>query len=101
MPTRRSRTAHELAGRESDRLHAGTVEWLTARFFVNAEVSSQGHIWSTAAYVTNYGEKIVPSGLRRQAGRHRRRREQRAGARLPLDTGDPRGHHFPRLRRPY
>ena len=32
------------------------------RFFVNAEVSSQGHIWSTAAYVTNYGEKIVPSG---------------------------------------
>ncbi|HEV8432854.1 MAG TPA: bifunctional YncE family protein/alkaline phosphatase family protein, partial [Thermoanaerobaculia bacterium] len=32
------------------------------RFFVNAEVSSQGHIWSTAAYVTNYGEKLVPSG---------------------------------------
>ncbi|MFZ3266266.1 MAG: bifunctional YncE family protein/alkaline phosphatase family protein [Terriglobales bacterium] len=32
------------------------------RFFVNAEVSSQGHIWSTAAYVTNYGEKFVPSG---------------------------------------
>lgn len=31
------------------------------RFFVNAEVSSQGHIWSTAAYVTNYGEKAVPS----------------------------------------
>ncbi len=31
------------------------------RFFVNAEVSSQGHIWSTAAYVTNYGEKVVPS----------------------------------------
>ncbi len=32
------------------------------RFFANAEVSSQGHIWSTAAYVTNYGEKVVPSG---------------------------------------
>jgi DNA-binding beta-propeller fold protein YncE len=31
------------------------------RFFVNSEVSSQGHIWSTAAYVTNYGEKTVPS----------------------------------------
>lgn len=31
------------------------------RFFVNAEVSSQGHIWSTAAYITNYGEKVVPS----------------------------------------
>src|SRR4029079_3979008 len=31
------------------------------RFFCNAEVSSQGHIWSTAAYVTDYGEKTVPS----------------------------------------
>ncbi len=31
-------------------------------FFVNAEVSSQGHIWSTAAYVTDYGEKVIPSG---------------------------------------
>ncbi|HEY3927507.1 MAG TPA: bifunctional YncE family protein/alkaline phosphatase family protein [Candidatus Koribacter sp.] len=32
------------------------------RFFVNAEVSGQGHILSTAAYVTNFGEKVVPSG---------------------------------------
>ena len=31
------------------------------RFFVNAEVSSQGHVWSTAAYVTDYGEKTIPS----------------------------------------
>jgi DNA-binding beta-propeller fold protein YncE len=31
------------------------------RFFTNAEVSSQGHTWSTAAYVTDYDEKIVPS----------------------------------------
>ncbi len=31
------------------------------RFFVNAEVSSQGHVWSTAAYVTDYGEKVIPS----------------------------------------
>jgi DNA-binding beta-propeller fold protein YncE len=31
------------------------------RFFTNAEVSSQGHIWSTAAYVTNYGERVIPS----------------------------------------
>jgi YVTN family beta-propeller protein len=29
------------------------------RFFCNAEVSQQGHIWSTAAYVTDYGEKTV------------------------------------------
>ena len=32
------------------------------RFFCNAEVSAQGHIWSTAAYVTDYGEKTIPSG---------------------------------------
>jgi DNA-binding beta-propeller fold protein YncE len=32
------------------------------RFFTNAEVSSQGHIWSTAAYVTDFGEKTIPSG---------------------------------------
>jgi DNA-binding beta-propeller fold protein YncE len=37
------------------------------RFFVNKECSSLGHIWSTAAYVTNYGEKVVPSAY---AGKH-------------------------------
>jgi len=31
------------------------------RFFTNAEVSAQGHVWSTAAYVTDYGEKTIPS----------------------------------------
>jgi len=31
------------------------------RFFVNAEVSAQGHNWSTAAYSTDYVEKTVPS----------------------------------------
>src|SRR5215471_2364600 len=38
------------------------------RFFVNAEVSSQGHIWSTAAYVTDYGEKVIPSGYAKKRG---------------------------------
>jgi DNA-binding beta-propeller fold protein YncE len=38
------------------------------RFFVNAEVSSQGHIWSTAAYVTDYGEKTVPSAYAGKRG---------------------------------
>ena len=31
------------------------------RFFVNAEVSADGHSWSTAAYATDYLEKTVPS----------------------------------------
>ncbi|MEP6729008.1 MAG: alkaline phosphatase family protein, partial [bacterium] len=30
-------------------------------FFTNAEVSSQGHQWSTAAYVTDYIEKTTPA----------------------------------------
>jgi len=38
------------------------------RFFTNAEVSSQGHIWSTAAYVTEYGEKLVPSAYAGKRG---------------------------------
>jgi YVTN family beta-propeller protein len=31
------------------------------RFFVNAEVSYDGHDWSTAAYATDYREKTVPA----------------------------------------
>jgi len=31
------------------------------RFFVNAEVSGQGHNWSTAAYSPDYVEKTLPS----------------------------------------
>jgi YVTN family beta-propeller protein len=31
------------------------------RFFVNAEVSPDGHNWSMAAYVTDYSEKTIPS----------------------------------------
>ena len=30
------------------------------RFFVNAEVSADGHQWSTAAYATDYTEKTTP-----------------------------------------
>jgi len=38
------------------------------RFFTNAEVSSQGHIWSTAAYVTDFGEKFIPSAYSDRRG---------------------------------
>jgi phospholipase C len=31
------------------------------RFFTNAEVSAQGHPWSTSAYVTDYTEKTTPA----------------------------------------
>jgi YVTN family beta-propeller protein len=50
-------------GREVTPNHHALAErfGLYDRFFVNAEVSSQGHMWSTAAYVTDYGEKTIPS----------------------------------------
>lgn len=42
------------------------------RFFVNAEVSSQGHVWSTGSYVTDYGEKTIPSNYsKRRTGNDR------------------------------
>jgi len=31
------------------------------RFFVNSEVSGDGHVWTTAAYAPDYVEKTVPS----------------------------------------
>jgi YVTN family beta-propeller protein len=48
-------------GRDSSPNHHALAErfGLFDRFFTNAEVSQQGHIWSTAAYVTDYGEKTV------------------------------------------
>jgi len=36
------------------------------RFFVNAEVSPDGHNWSTAAYATDYLEKTIPSNYSRR-----------------------------------
>jgi DNA-binding beta-propeller fold protein YncE len=38
------------------------------RFFTNAEVSSQGHMWSTAAYITDYDEKTVHSAYSDRRG---------------------------------
>ncbi|MGI8508509.1 MAG: beta-propeller fold lactonase family protein [Gemmatimonadaceae bacterium] len=32
------------------------------RFFTNAEVSAQGHPWTTSAYATEYTEKVTPIG---------------------------------------
>jgi len=48
-------------GRDSSPNHHALAErfGLFDRFFTNAEVSAQGHLWSTAAYVTDYTEKVV------------------------------------------
>jgi len=39
------------------------------RFFVNAEVSADGHNWSTASYATDYVQKTTPSNYS-DRGRH-------------------------------
>jgi DNA-binding beta-propeller fold protein YncE len=41
---------------------------LLDRFFTNSEVSSQGHMWSTAAYITDYDEKTVHSAYSDRRG---------------------------------
>lgn len=40
------------------------------RYFVNAEVSNQGHPWSTAAYVTDFLEKTTPDDYRGSRPEH-------------------------------
>jgi YVTN family beta-propeller protein len=40
------------------------------RFFVNAEVSNQGHPWSTAAYVTDFTERTTPDDYRGKRPEH-------------------------------
>ncbi|MBV9773427.1 MAG: YncE family protein, partial [Gemmatimonadetes bacterium] len=50
-------------GRESSPNHHALAErfGIFDRFFTNAEVSPDGHNWSTAAYTTDYLQKTVPS----------------------------------------
>jgi YVTN family beta-propeller protein len=56
------------------------------RFFVNAEVSADGHNWSTAAYTTDYTQKTVPSNY---SGRGRSYDwEGTNRGRIPSDDGD-------------
>jgi hypothetical protein len=57
------------------------------RFFTNAEVSSQGHIWSTAAYVTDFGEKPslrpTPTGVREWTAKRLTNQTTDSSGRLP------------------
>ncbi|HYW50385.1 MAG TPA: bifunctional YncE family protein/alkaline phosphatase family protein, partial [Gemmatimonadaceae bacterium] len=56
------------------------------RFFVNAEVSADGHNWSTAAYTTDYTQKTVPSNY---SGRGRSYDYEGTNrGRVPSDDGD-------------
>lgn len=56
------------------------------RFFVNAEVSADGHNWSMAAYTTDYTQKTVPSNY---GGRGRSYDYEGTNrGRVPMDDGD-------------
>jgi DNA-binding beta-propeller fold protein YncE len=56
------------------------------RFFVNAEVSADGHNWTVAAYTTDYTQKTVPSNY---SGRGRSYDwEGTNRGRVPSDDGD-------------
>jgi YVTN family beta-propeller protein len=56
------------------------------RFFVNAEVSADGHNWSMAAYTTDYTQKTVPSNY---SGRGRTYDwEGTNRGRIPHEDGD-------------
>jgi len=52
------------------------------RFFVNAEVSADGHDWATAAYVTDYREKTTPP-------RYARKREAEDESAEGEDAAEP------------
>ena len=54
------------------------------RFFVNAEVSADGHNWTTAAYATDYLQKTIPS----QYGKRGRSYDYEGTNRGAFTTGD-------------
>jgi DNA-binding beta-propeller fold protein YncE len=56
------------------------------RFFVNAEVSPDGHNWSTAAYATDYLEKTVPSNYSSRGRSYDYEGTNRG--RVPADQGE-------------
>ncbi|MDQ6830612.1 MAG: hypothetical protein M3081_17265 [Gemmatimonadota bacterium] len=55
------------------------------RFFVNAEVSADGHNWSTAAYATDYVQKTVPSEYREGDRRMRAKKSEKEDPGRPYD----------------
>ena len=77
---------------------------LLDNFYVDSEVSADGHEWSMGAYATDFVERIWPLGYRGDrrvpypvGGEHRSSRP--AGRRLPLGQGRREGGQLPQLRR--
>ena len=64
------------------------------RFFTNAEVSAQGHPWSTQAYVTDYIEKTTPRFTRTVVRIRTSRSRSTSRGRLSLDLAKARGLEY-------
>jgi DNA-binding beta-propeller fold protein YncE len=59
------------------------------RFFVNAEVSADGHNWSMAAYATDYTQKTTPINYSRTGGRSFDYQGENRGAVPDDDVAEP------------
>ena len=83
-------TSLVLFGRDVTPNHHGLAErfGIFDRFFVNAEVSPDGHNWSMAAYTTDYLQKTVPLNY---SGRGRSYEYEGAnfGSRIVVPNDDP------------
>ena len=76
---------------------------LLDNFYVDGEVSADGHEWSMGAYATDFVEKTWPLDVPREppgpvSGR-RGAGDRPAGGRLPLGQGRREGGQLPQLRR--
>ena len=67
---------------------------LLDNFYVDGEVSADGHEWSMGAYATDYVEKVWPLNYRR-GGEH-----AEGAPRLPLSVGGHGGDRLPVQRLP-
>ncbi len=77
---------------------------LLDNFYVESEVSADGHEWSMGAYATDFVERIWPLGYRGDRRvpypvRRGARRSRPAGRRLPLGQGRREGGELSQLRR--
>ena len=111
MPTGNGDPSLCLFGEDSTpNAHALAREFvLLDNFYVNAEVSYDGHAYSTAAYATDFVEKVWPMNyagrggkyLSEGGGENAQSLRQRDGARRRLSLGCVRAgrRHVPQLRR--
>jgi DNA-binding beta-propeller fold protein YncE len=90
LPQADGDTSLVLFGRDVTPNHHGLAErfGIYDRFFVNAEVSPDGHNWSMAAYTTDYLQKTVPLNYS-DRGRSYEYEGAKFGGRIVVPNDDP------------